>query len=177
MQDLHIWGADTLENFKVRVGETTTSELVLNSFIKILNGNTFTYVALGREGRKRLGLHPNHTTEPSAAARHIMRREARVQLEQLGMSYVGAEDRVLRRFTDAEGRAHFLAVSVKSNTAGYTARAVRRLLSRYRGLLLGTRGVLVVATPHPGRLSRTISKHESYVKTLKLDGSICRVGS
>ncbi len=176
LQDLHNWGADTLESFRERVGEAATTELILDGFIKVVNGNTFPYVALGREGRKRLGLHPNHTVEPSAAARHIMRREARAKLEQLGMTYVGTEDRVLRRFTDTAGRVYFLAVSVKPNTAGYTARAVRRLLSRYQTLLLRTRGILIVATPHPGRLARTVSKHEGYVKTLKIDGSISRVG-
>lgn len=77
----------------------------------------------------------------------------------------------------AEGRVYFLAASVKPNTAGYTARAVRRLLSRYQTLLLQTRGMLIVATPHPGRLARTVSKHEGYVKTLKVDGSIRKVGN
>ena len=172
LQDLHSWGADTLANFQARVGEATTAQLVLDGLIKIRAGNTFTYVALGREGRKHLGLHPNHTTEPSAAARHIMRREAKAKLEQLGMTYEGAEDRILRRFTSTEGKVYFLAASVKPNTAGYTARAVRRLLSRYQTLLLQTRGILVVATPHPGRLARTVSKHEGYLKTLKIDGSI-----
>lgn len=177
LQDLHSWGADTLENFQLRVGEATTAQLVLDGLIKIRTGNTFTYVALGREGRKHLGLHPNHTTEPSAAARHIMRREAKAKLEQLGMTYEGAEDRVLRRFTSTEGRVYFLAASVKHNTAGYTARAVRRLLSRYQTLLLQTRGILIVATPHPGRLARTVSKHKDYVRTLKVDGSIRKLGN
>lgn len=177
LRDLHSWGADKLENFRSRVGEAATAQLVLGGFIKVRNGNAFTYVALGREGRKHLGLHPNHTTEPSAAARHIMRREAKAKLEQLGLTYEGAEDRVLRRFTDTEGKTYFLAASVKPNTAGYTARAVRRLLSRYQTLLLQTRGVLIVATPHPGRLARTVSKHEGYVKTLKVDGSIRKVGN
>ena len=144
--------------------------------MKTGDGHTFTYVALGPEGRKHLGLHPNHTTEPSAAARHVMRREARAQLEQLGLSYVGDEDRVLRRFRDTEGKIYFLAASVKADTAGYTARAVRRLLGRYQTLLLQTRGTLVVATPHPGRLARTVAKHKDYVRTLKVDGSICNVG-
>ena len=175
LQDLHSWGADTLENFQLRIGEATTARLVLENLIKIRDGNTFTYVSLGREGRKHLGLHPNHTTEPSAAARHVMRREAKAKLEQIGMTYGGAEDRILRRFTDTEGRTYFLAASVKADTAGYTARAVRRLLSRYQSLLLQTRGILIVATPHPGRLSRTVSKHEGYVRTLKVDGSICKV--
>ena len=134
-------------------------------------------MSLGREGRKHLGLHPNHTTEPGAAARHIMRREAKAKLEQLGMTYEGAEDRVLRRFTSAEGSVYFLAASVKPNTAGYTARALRRLLSRYQTLLLQTRGVLIIATPHPGRLARTVSKHQGYVRTLKVDGRICKVGN
>jgi len=177
LQELHSWGADTLENFQLRVGEATTAQLVLEGLIKIRNGNTFTYVALGREGRKHLGLHPNHTTEPSSAARHIMRREAKAQLEQLGMTYEGPEDRILRRFAGTDGKTYFLAVSIKPNTAGYTARAVRRLLSRYQPLLLQTRGILVVATPHPGRLARTVSKHEGYVKTLKVDGSIRKVGN
>ena len=171
LQDLHSWGADTLANFQLRVGEATTAELVLDGLIRVRIGNAFNYVALGPQGRKHLGLHPNHTTEPSAAARHIMRREAKAKLEQLGMTYEGAEDRILRRFT-SEGRVYFLAASVKPNTAGYTARAVRRLLSRYQTLLLQTRGVLIVATPHPGRLAQTVSKHEGYVKTLKVDGSI-----
>ncbi len=177
LRDLHSWGADTLESFQSRVGEATTAELVLDGFIKVVDGNTFPYVALGREGRKHLGLHPNHTVEPSAAARHIMRREARAKLEQLGLTYEGAEDRILRRFTSAEGRVYFLAASVKPNTAGYTARAVRRLLSRYQILLLQTRGMLIVATPHPGRLARTVAKHEPYVKTLKVDGSIRKVSN
>ena len=177
LQDLHSWGADTLANFQSRVGEATTAELVLDGFIKVRTGHTFDYVALGREGRKHLGLHPNHTVEPSAAARHIRRRDARAKLEQLGMTYEGAEDRILRRFTSAEGRVYFLAASVKPNTAGYTARAVRRLLSRYQVLLLQTRGMLIVATPHPGRLARTVAKHEGYVKTLKVDGSIRKVGN
>ena len=175
-QDLNTWGADLLETFKERVGEANANALILDGFVKVAKGNTFNYVALGREGRKQVGLTPNHTVEPSAAARHIMRRQAKAQLEQLGMTYVGAEDRVLRRFTDADDNVFFLAVSVKPNTAGYTARAVRRLLSRYQRLLFKTRGVLIVATPHPGRLSRTVAKHEPYVKTLKIDGSIRKVG-
>ena len=177
LQDLHSWGADTLANFQSRVGEATTAKLVLDGSIKVRTGHTFNYVALGPQGRKHLGLHPNHTVEPSAAARHIMRREAKAKLEQLGMTYEGAEDRILRRFTDTEGKVYFLAASVKPNTAGYTARAVRRLLSRYQTLLLQTRGILIVATPHPGRLARTVAKHEGYVKTLKVDGSIRKVGN
>lgn len=176
LQDLHTWGADLLENFKERVGEPNANALILDRLVKVVKGHTFNYVALGGEGRKQIGLHPNHTIPPDAAARHIMRREAKAQLEQLGMKYEGAEDLVLRRFTDADANVFFLAVSVKANTAGYTARAVRRLLSRYQSLLFKTRGVLIVATPHPGRLSRTVAKHEPYVKTLKIDGSIRKVG-
>ena len=176
LHDLNTWGADTLENFNARVGEATTSELVLNKLVKVVEGSTFNYVALGSRGRKQVGLHPNHTTEAAAAARHVMRREAKTQLEQLGMTYVGAEDRVLRRFRDAEGKIYFLAASLSSKTTGYTARAVRRLLTRYQGLLHETKGILVIATAHPGRLTRTLANHEDYVKTLKVDNSICKAG-
>ena len=52
-QDLHTWGADLLENFKERVGEANANALILDGFVKVAKGNTFNYVALGREGRNR----------------------------------------------------------------------------------------------------------------------------
>lgn len=177
LEDLHTWGAEELESFKERVGEVTTVQLLLVGLIKVKQGNTFTYVTLGGAGRTRLGLDPNYSVEPGAAAKHIMRREARAKLEQFGLRYVGAEDRVLRRFEDAEGKTYFLAVSDKGKSAGYTARAVRRLLSRYQELLLQTRGVLVVATAHAGRLSKMVSKHEGYLKTLEVDGRVLKAGT
>ena len=177
LEDLHGWGADLFDHFKARVGEETTTELFLSNLIKTCDGHTFTYVALAGKGRKQLGLSPNHTVEASVAARHIMRREARAKLERIGMTYVGVEDRVLRRFVDPNGSVHFLAVSVRGDTDGYTARAVRRLFSRYQKLLFETHGTLVIATPQPGRLSRTIAKHQNFIKTLRVDGRICRTGN
>ncbi len=177
LHDLHLWGADTLKHFQHRLGEAKTSELILDKLVKVVDGNTFKYVSLGPQGRKQLGLRPHHTTEAATAVRHIMRRDARAQLEQLGMTFVGAEDRALRRFRDAEGKTYFLATSLSAKTAGYTARAVRRLLSKYRPLLLETKGILIIATPQPGRLSRTLTNHEDYVKTLQVDASICKVGA
>jgi len=176
LQDLHIWGADTLTDFQARVGETVTAELVLGRLVKVLDGSNFRYVTLGPKGREQLGLRPNHTVKAAAAARHIMRREAKAQLEALGLTFVGAEDRVMMRFSDAQGTSYFLAASLSAKKTGYTARAVRSLLARYQGLLLTTKGILVIATPYPGRLSRTLEKHRAYVKTLKVDGSICNVG-
>ena len=175
LQDLHTWGADTLGNFQAWVGETTTAELVLDKRIKVLDGSSFRYVTLGPRGREQFGLRPNHTVKAAAASRQIMRREAKAQLEALGLTFVGAEDRVMMRFSDAQGTSYFLAASLSAKKTGYTARAVRSLLTRYQGLLLATKGTLVIATPYPGRLSRTLEKHRTYVKTLKVDSSICNV--
>ncbi len=175
LRDLHTWGADLLDTFKSRVGEEVAAELVLDRSVRLLEGTAFTYVMLGRKGRQQLGLHlnNNHKITSRAAVMHIMRREAKAKLEQLGMRYVGTEDRVLRRFESAEQKTYFLAVSDKGRTA-YTARAVRRLLKHYQALLLQTRGVLIVATPQPGRLSKTVAKNKDVLKTLKVDGSLSK---
>lgn len=153
MQDIHSYGADKEEILHARYGDVflVAKEQKLVTPIKTMIGS-FCY--LSYKGRAALGFSSLHKPPPWMVETHYYRRRVMRLLEAKGYVCLGYFSRNILHYQ--QGNKTYFVVAKHD---GYTARGVRRLMTKLRPQL--TQGdSLVVATPYPNQLKRLATRHE-----------------